>query len=103
MSRRVAFSAAPCPVLTALLLLGTFAFLPSASRAQAPDTAAATVVGDRYQTDDANAVVPYVETPRAVIDEMLAMAGVTERDTVYDLGSGDGRIPIAAAHHRRNC
>src|SRR4030095_15611120 len=28
---------------------------------------------------------------------MLTLAGVTSRDVVYDLGSGDGRIPIAAA------
>jgi SAM-dependent methyltransferase len=55
------------------------------------------VVEDPYRTDDANTVVPYVETPRPVIEAMLAMAGVTERDTVYDLGSGDGRIPIMAA------
>jgi ribosomal protein L11 methylase PrmA len=28
---------------------------------------------------------------------MLTLAGVTSQDIVYDLGSGDGRIPIAAA------
>ena len=28
---------------------------------------------------------------------MLNMAQVTSRDVVYDLGSGDGRIPITAA------
>jgi SAM-dependent methyltransferase len=28
---------------------------------------------------------------------MLTLAGTTDRDTVYDLGCGDGRIPIAAA------
>ena len=28
---------------------------------------------------------------------MLTMAGVTASDVVYDLGSGDGRIPIRAA------
>jgi ribosomal protein L11 methylase PrmA len=32
-----------------------------------------------------------------VVDRMLALAGVTRDDIVYDLGSGDGRIPIAAA------
>ncbi len=41
--------------------------------------------------------VPYVTTPDAVGDEMLKLAAVTERDTVYDLGSGDGRLVIAAA------
>jgi len=29
--------------------------------------------------------------------EMLQLAGATARDVVYDLGSGDGRIPILAA------
>jgi len=82
----------------AAILIGAAALASTSSRAQAPDTAAeTTVVEAPYRTDDANTVVPYVETPRAVIEEMLAMAGVTERDTVYDLGSGDGRIPIMAA------
>jgi SAM-dependent methyltransferase len=39
----------------------------------------------------------YVPTPQAVVDAMLAMAKVTARDVVYDLGCGDGRIPITAA------
>jgi SAM-dependent methyltransferase len=41
--------------------------------------------------------VMWVPTPDAAVDRMLAMAGVTERDLVYDLGSGDGKIPIMAA------
>jgi cyclopropane fatty-acyl-phospholipid synthase-like methyltransferase len=41
--------------------------------------------------------VPYVPTPPGVVDAMLKMARVTDKDVVYDLGSGDGRIPIAAA------
>lgn len=40
---------------------------------------------------------PYVTTPEPIIDAMLALAGVTASDVVYDLGSGDGRIPIRAA------
>ncbi|MEY4597292.1 MAG: hypothetical protein RLZZ445_89 [Pseudomonadota bacterium] len=40
---------------------------------------------------------PYVPTPPQVVDEMLRMAGVTGRDHVIDLGSGDGRIVITAA------
>jgi cyclopropane fatty-acyl-phospholipid synthase-like methyltransferase len=39
----------------------------------------------------------YVPTPQAVVDAMLKMANVTGRDVVYDLGCGDGRIPITAA------
>ncbi|MDP3717606.1 MAG: methyltransferase domain-containing protein [Acidobacteriota bacterium] len=36
-------------------------------------------------------------TRHAVADAMLQLAGVTAGDVVYDLGSGDGRIPIIAA------
>ena len=41
--------------------------------------------------------VMYVPTPQEVVDAMLRMADVTAADVVYDLGSGDGRIPITAA------
>jgi SAM-dependent methyltransferase len=41
--------------------------------------------------------VPDVRTPTATVRAMLELAGVTGRDVVYDLGSGDGRIVIGAA------
>ena len=41
--------------------------------------------------------VVYVPTPPEVVEAMLQMANVTGKDVVYDLGSGDGRIPITAA------
>lgn len=41
--------------------------------------------------------VPFVVTVDEVVDAMLKTAGVSEQDVVYDLGSGDGRIVIAAA------
>ena len=41
--------------------------------------------------------VPYVATPEDVGLAMLTLAGVSARDTVYDLGSGDGRLVLAAA------
>jgi hypothetical protein len=41
--------------------------------------------------------VPYVPTPQSVVDKMLDIAKVTGEDYLIDLGSGDGRIPIAAA------
>jgi tRNA G37 N-methylase Trm5 len=41
--------------------------------------------------------VVYVPTPQAVVEAMLALAEVTSSDVVFDLGSGDGRIPITAA------
>jgi SAM-dependent methyltransferase len=39
----------------------------------------------------------YVPTPPAVVDAMLELARVSAADVVYDLGCGDGRIPITAA------
>ncbi|RPH38214.1 MAG: class I SAM-dependent methyltransferase [Planctomycetota bacterium] len=39
----------------------------------------------------------FVPTPSDVVQRMLRMAGVTKADVVCDLGSGDGRIVIAAA------
>ena len=41
--------------------------------------------------------VVYVPTRQSVVDGMLKAAGVTSKDVVYDLGSGDGRIPVTAA------
>jgi tRNA G37 N-methylase Trm5 len=47
----------------------------------------------REQTPD----VIYVPTPYEVVDEMLRLANVKKGDVLYDLGSGDGRIPVTAA------
>ena len=41
--------------------------------------------------------VIYVPTPQPVVDAMLELAKVGKGDVLYDLGSGDGRIPITAA------
>jgi cyclopropane fatty-acyl-phospholipid synthase-like methyltransferase len=41
--------------------------------------------------------IHFVPTPSRIVDAMLKLAGVTAADVVYDLGSGDGRIVIAAA------
>jgi tRNA G37 N-methylase Trm5 len=41
--------------------------------------------------------VIYVPTPEAVVEAMLQVAAVTKNDVVYDLGCGDGRIPVTAA------
>jgi outer membrane protein assembly factor BamB len=46
----------------------------------------------RFQPD-----AVFVPTPRDVVDRMLQLAKVTVDDTVVDLGSGDGRVIIAAA------
>ena len=45
----------------------------------------------------AQKIAPFATTPEDVVDRMLTLARVTATDVVYDLGSGDGRIPIAAA------
>lgn len=78
----------PMPLMTGrllcLVIAGLAAFLladPSAaqlSRLKPPD-------------------VKYVPSPDSVVEAMLTLAKVTPADVVYDLGSGDGRIPIAAA------
>jgi len=41
--------------------------------------------------------VIWIPTPDALVTRMLAVAKVTRDDLVYDLGAGDGKIPIAAA------
>jgi SAM-dependent methyltransferase len=41
--------------------------------------------------------VPWVPTPDVLVETMLEMAAVTADDHVIDLGSGDGRMVIAAA------
>jgi precorrin-6B methylase 2 len=41
--------------------------------------------------------VIFVPTPQDVVEAMLKMAMVGPADVLYDLGSGDGRIPITAA------
>ena len=41
--------------------------------------------------------VIYYSTPAETVNEMLRMAAIKKGDVLYDLGSGDGRIPIAAA------
>ena len=41
--------------------------------------------------------VIYVPTPQAVVDKMLDLADVRPGEIVYDLGCGDGRIPVTAS------
>ena len=40
---------------------------------------------------------PYIPSTRLNVDEMLRLAAVRPGDVVYDLGSGDGRVVVAAA------
>ena len=67
------------------LLLAALAAAPFARHALAQDSPTPTEE------------VPYVQTPPLVVRRMLQMADVTAKDVLWDLGSGDGRIVIAAA------
>lgn len=49
------------------------------------------------RAQDADWRVPFISTPDEVVERMLALAGTRADDYVVDLGSGDGRIVIAAA------
>ena len=44
-----------------------------------------------------NYTEPFVPTPEDIIPTMLSMASVRPGETVFDLGSGDGRLVITAA------
>jgi SAM-dependent methyltransferase len=75
---RMKLSAFGCAVLLALVVTTTPDFAQQSPSARQPD-------------------VVYVPTPPDVVNAMLRLANVTSADLVYDLGSGDGRIVIAAA------
>lgn len=47
--------------------------------------------------DDVKTDVPFVPTPQDVVEKMLEVAKVDKKDVVWDLGCGDGRIPVTAA------
>ncbi len=49
------------------------------------------------QVGQAGKDVIWVPTPPELVEKMLQMARITPKDFVIDLGSGDGRIAIAAA------
>ena len=74
------------PILAAALL-GGGAFVTAATADYAQERSAPAREPD----------VIFVPTPHEVVDVMLEMAEVRDGDILYDLGSGDGRIPIAAA------
>ena len=57
--------------------------------------AAAPAAAQSWAWDDGS--VPFVVTPPEIVERMLRMAEVGKGDYLIDLGSGDGRIVIAAA------
>ena len=73
-----------------------FRFLPLATAATVACALALFAPAAPAQVDG-GVVAPFVTTPVEVVDKMLALAGTGRGDYVVDLGSGDGRIVIAAA------
>jgi SAM-dependent methyltransferase len=71
------------------------AIIPTARFSSAVLFASALIGTAAAQTVDLD--VPFVPTPPQVVDKMMEVAGVKNGDVVIDLGSGDGRIAIAAA------
>jgi len=46
---------------------------------------------------DAVDLAPWVPTPQPIVDRMLELASLSDKDVLYDIGCGDGRIVITAA------
>ncbi|VVT12384.1 SAM-dependent methyltransferase [Erythrobacter sp. EC-HK427] len=86
MLRLIAKAVAALVVSVGLFLAVAYAFDPSAMRQR---------LGLTPPLD-----VPYVATRTSMVEAMLEMAEVGEGNYVIDLGTGDGRILIAAAQDR---
>ena len=56
-----------------------------------------TVASAQDSSFESKKIVPFVPSPQEVVDKMIELAGVKKDDVVFDVGSGDGRIVIAAA------
>jgi hypothetical protein len=85
-------------LLTVSLVL---AAAPSSSLGQDPDSLQLAPFNTTLLTlpvdTSVDADVPFVRSPKKTVVKMLELANVGPDDMVYDLGSGDGRIPITAA------
>lgn len=86
------------PYRIAVLLLA-LACVVVGQTSEVPQSTAQSAQADHSEgrLADPNWLGPFVPTPVNVVDAALELAGVGERDVVYDLGSGDGRIVLAAA------
>jgi len=58
---------------------------------------AMTAFASAAQANEREPDVNYIPTPQNVVDDMLRLVDLQPGDVLYDLGSGDGRIPITAA------
>jgi len=56
---------------------------------------------DAQASKYANKLAPYVASPVHVVERMLELAHIKPGETVFDLGSGDGRVLIAAVEKYR--
>jgi ubiquinone/menaquinone biosynthesis C-methylase UbiE len=56
-----------------------------------------TIPAAAQQFNPADNLAPYIPSPQIVVDRMLELARIRPGETLYDLGSGDGRILITAA------
>ncbi|MFO1396801.1 MAG: methyltransferase domain-containing protein [Burkholderiales bacterium] len=82
-------------LLHALVALPAAALFPSLARAQDFPRYGDDLYQPRLRQPGKD--VMWLPTPDAMVTRMLQAAGVTTKDVVYDLGAGEGRIPIAAA------
>jgi precorrin-6B methylase 2 len=74
------------------------ALIPIAAALALPMPAVAqTAPAQQSRTPD----VIFVPTPPEVVKGMLDLAQIRDGDVLYDLGSGDGRIPIAAVQRAK--
>lgn len=75
----------PSAAISSASVAASASAAPVASEAPLPDT--------WERTPD----IEYVPTPQNVVDKMLEVMKLTKTDVLYDLGCGDGRIPVTAA------
>lgn len=84
----------------ALCFHGSYANAQSQPSRQQSNPAARSTAPSNQSSTDAKQLrspdVVYVPTPYEAVDAMLKGTKVGKGDVVYDLGSGDGRIPIMA-------
>ena len=83
------------PSAGSILLVATALMLSGGAWAQAtPPAAGSTEYQPRVGQEGKDVI--WVPTPPGLVERMLQLAQTTPKDFVVDLGSGDGRIPIAA-------
>src|SRR5277367_3845660 len=76
-------------------LVGVFSLCTTQGFAQEP------LYGQQHAKHYTNSLAPYVVSPQQIVDRMLELADLKPGETVYDLGSGDGRILITAVQRFR--